>query len=47
VTTATVPQQQPGPTISGRGDAIGTLGRLSDGRLVVVEPGGETKPVTP
>jgi hypothetical protein len=46
-TTTTVPQQQPGPTTSGRGNAIGTLYRLADGRLVVVEPGGETKPVTP
>jgi hypothetical protein len=46
-TTTTVPQQQPGPATSGRGDAIGTLYRLSDGRLVVVEPGGKTQPVTP
>jgi hypothetical protein len=28
-------------------DAIGTLYRLSDGRLVVVDPGGRTKPVNP
>jgi hypothetical protein len=46
-TTTTVPQQQPGPTTSGRGDAIGTLYRLADGRLVVVEPGGKDRPVTP
>jgi hypothetical protein len=46
-TTTTVPQQQPGPTTSGRGDAIGTLYRLADGRLVVVEPGGKAKPVSP
>jgi hypothetical protein len=46
-TTTTVPQQQPGPKASGRGDAIGTLYRLADGRLVVVEPGGKAKPVTP
>jgi hypothetical protein len=46
-TTTTVPQQQPGPTTSGRGNAVGTLYRLADGRLVVVEPGGKTKPVTP
>jgi hypothetical protein len=45
--TTTVPQQRPGPTTSGRGAAIGTLYRLSDGRLVVVEPGGGTRPVTP
>jgi hypothetical protein len=46
-TTTTVRQQQPGPKTSGRGDAIGTLYRLADGRLVVVEPGGKAKPVTP
>jgi hypothetical protein len=46
-TTTTVPQQQPGPKTSGRGDAIGTLYRLADGRLVVVEPGDEAKPVSP
>jgi hypothetical protein len=46
-TTTTVPQQQPGPQTSGRGDAIGTLYRLADGRLVVVEPGGKAKPVSP
>jgi hypothetical protein len=46
-TTTAVPQQQPGPKTSGRGDAIGTLYRLADGRLVVVEPGGKAKPVTP
>jgi hypothetical protein len=46
-TTTTVPQQQPGPTISGRGNAIGTLYRLADGRFVVVEPGGKAKPVSP
>jgi hypothetical protein len=46
-TTTTVPQQQPGPKTSGRGNAIGTLYRLADGRLVVVEPGGKAKPVTP
>jgi hypothetical protein len=46
-TTTTVPQQQPGPKTSGRGDAIGTLYRLADGRLVVVEPGGEAEPVSP
>jgi hypothetical protein len=46
-TTTTVPQQQPGATASGRGAAIGTLYRLADGRLVVVEPGGRTKAVTP
>ncbi|HEX5922986.1 MAG TPA: DUF2149 domain-containing protein [Baekduia sp.] len=46
-TTTTVPQQQPGPKTSGRGDAIGTLYRLADGRLVIVEPGGKAKPVTP
>jgi hypothetical protein len=45
--TTTVPQQQPGATASGRGAAIGTLYRLADGRLVVVEPGGKTRPVTP
>jgi hypothetical protein len=45
--TTTVPQQQPGPTTSGRGNAIGTLYRLADGRLVVVEPGGKVKPVSP
>jgi hypothetical protein len=43
----TVPQQQPGPRTSGRGNAIGTLYRLADGRLVVVEPGGKAKPVSP
>jgi hypothetical protein len=46
-TTTTVPQQQPGPTTSGRGAPIGTLYRLADGRLVVVEPGGKAKPVSP
>lgn len=46
-TTTTVPQQQPGPTTSGRGAPIGTLYRLADGRLVVVEPGGKARPVTP
>ncbi|HEV7493035.1 DUF2149 domain-containing protein [Baekduia sp.] len=46
-TTTTVPQQQPGLTTSGRGNAIGTLYRLADGRLVVVEPGGKVKPVSP
>jgi hypothetical protein len=46
-TTTTVPRQQPGPTTSGRGDPIGTLYRLADGRLVVVEPGGKPKPVSP
>lgn len=46
-TTTTVPHQQPGPKTSGRGNAIGTLYRLADGRLVVVEPGGKAKPVTP
>ncbi len=45
--TTTVPQQQPGPTTSGRGAPIGTLYRLADGRLVVVEPGGKAKPVSP
>ena len=45
--TTAVPQRQPGATASGRGAAIGTLYRLADGRLVVVEPGGKTKPVTP
>jgi hypothetical protein len=43
----TVPQQQPGPKTRGRGDAIGTLYRLADGRLVVVEPSGKAKPVSP
>jgi hypothetical protein len=46
-TTTTIPHQQPGPTTSGHGDAIGTLYRLADGRLVVVKPGGKAKPVTP
>ena len=46
-TTTTVPQQQPGPTTSGRGAPIGTLYRLADGRLVVVEPDGKAKPVAP
>jgi hypothetical protein len=46
-TTTAVPQRRPGATTSGRGAAIGTLYRLADGRLVVVEPGGKTKAVTP
>jgi hypothetical protein len=46
-TTTTVPHQQPGPTTSGRGTAIGSLYRLADGRLVVVEPGGKAEPVSP
>jgi hypothetical protein len=46
-TTTTVPQQQPGSRTSGRGDAIGTLYRLADGRLVVVEPGGKAKLAAP
>ncbi|HET6508061.1 MAG TPA: DUF2149 domain-containing protein [Baekduia sp.] len=48
-TTATTPtpQPQPGATTSGKGTSLGTLYRLSDGRLVVVEPDGRTRPVTP
>ena len=46
-TTTTVSQTQPGPATSGRGNAIGTLYRLADGRLLVVEPDGKTKPVNP
>jgi hypothetical protein len=46
-TTTTTPQPTPGATTSGTGTSIGTLYRLADGRLVVVEPGGRTRPLTP
>jgi hypothetical protein len=46
-TTTTTPSPQPGAQTSGRGTSLGTLYRLADGRLVVVEPDGKTTPVTP
>jgi hypothetical protein len=46
-TTTTTPQPTPGARTSGHGSALGTLYRLSDGRLVVVGADGTTKPLTP
>lgn len=46
-TTTTTPQPRPGAAASGTGTSLGTLYRLADGRLVVVEAGGRTTPVTP
>jgi hypothetical protein len=46
-TTTTTPQPTPGAPTSGTGTSLGTLYRLADGRLVVVEPGGRTRPLTP
>lgn len=36
-----------GPTASGRGQAVGTVYRLPDGRLVLVDPNGSQRPIGP
>lgn len=46
-TTTATPPPRPGAPTSGKGTSLGTLYRLADGRLVVVEPGGRTTPVSP
>jgi hypothetical protein len=42
-----LPAQSIGGSASGRGEALGTLYRLADGRLVVVEPDGRRRPIDP
>jgi hypothetical protein len=36
-----------GPTAAGHGQAVGTVYRLSDGRLVLVGPNGSQQPIGP
>jgi len=36
-----------GPTAGGRGQAVGTVYRLPDGRLVLVAPNGSQQPIGP
>jgi hypothetical protein len=36
-----------GPTAGGRGQAVGTVYRLADGRLVLVGPSGTRRPIGP
>lgn len=36
-----------GPSASGRGEAVGTVYRLADGRLVLVGPDGSRSPIDP
>lgn len=36
-----------GPTTSGRGQAVGTVYQLPDGRLVLVQPNGQRSPIDP
>jgi hypothetical protein len=36
-----------GPKASGRGQAVGTVFRLPDGRLVLVQPNGTRSPIGP
>jgi hypothetical protein len=36
-----------GPSASGRGQAVGTVYRLPDGRLVLVQPDGTRRPIDP
>jgi hypothetical protein len=36
-----------GPSASGRGQAVGTVFRLPDGRLVLVQPNGTRSPIGP
>ena len=43
----TVPQTTPGAKATGHGSALGTLYRLDDGSLVVVEADGSRTPVAP
>jgi hypothetical protein len=36
-----------GPTATGNGEAVGTVYRLPDGRLVLVQPNGARRPISP
>jgi hypothetical protein len=45
--TQALPSPAQAPTASGRGEAVGTVYRLGDGRLVLVQPGGRRRTLVP